>query len=135
MAPALLLCLRVRSADRGRYKRKGEPSPEETLSNLLNQLQVIDTYLLCDHFRPSFSSCIFLAFAAAATAAVVKINVGQSGLTYTPDTVKADIGDVLEFKFVGGTHDVISGDFSKPCQPGPAAGGFGSNVAQGSPAT
>ena len=73
--------------------------------------------------------------AVAASAATIKIKVGQGGLTYTPDAVTAAIGDLLEFQFVGGTHDVVRGDFSKPCQPGPSAadGGFASGVQQGSP--
>lgn len=74
------------------------------------------------------------AAAGCATAAVVKIAVGErGGLTYTPDTVKADIGDVLEFHFVGGTHDAVLGDFDNPCKPAtPAGTGFASGVIQGS---
>ncbi|CAI4214049.1 unnamed protein product [Parascedosporium putredinis] len=50
-------------------------------------------------------SFIVASLVAAATAAVHKINVGQGGLTFTPDSVTAEIDDIVEFHFVGGTHD------------------------------
>ncbi len=71
------------------------------------------------------------ALAAAANAATIKINVGQSGLTFTPDSVTAAKGDVLEFHFVGGYHDAVVGDFSEPCQAA-TSGGFSSGTYQGS---
>ncbi|KAL8388205.1 hypothetical protein RB595_009383 [Gaeumannomyces hyphopodioides] len=71
---------------------------------------------------------------AAARAAVHKIDVGKGGKTYTPDVVKADKGDVLEFRFVGGTHDAVTGDMDRPCQPARKKdGAFSSGVFKGTP--
>jgi len=53
---------------------------------------------------------LLLAFVAAASAATVTIDVGKSGLTFTPDSVKAAVGDVLEFRFVGGFHDAVTSE-------------------------
>ncbi|KAL8293918.1 hypothetical protein RB597_008226 [Gaeumannomyces tritici] len=73
---------------------------------------------------------------AAARAAVHKIDVGKGGRTYTPDVVKAEKGDVLEFRFVGGIHDAVAGDMSRPCQPAARKdGAFSSGVFKGSPST
>ncbi len=74
---------------------------------------------------------LVLALAATASAATIKINVGQSGLTFTPDSVTAAKGDIVEFHFVGGFHDAVAGDFSQPCTP-LASGGFASTRQQGS---
>jgi plastocyanin len=76
-----------------------------------------------------------LGLAASATAATIKINVGQSnGLAFGPDTVTAVEGDILEFHFVSGTHQVVSADFAKPCEP-VATAGFASPMVQGSATT
>jgi len=75
-------------------------------------------------------SLLTIALAATARAATVKINVGQGGLTFTPDSVTAAKGDVLEFHFVGGNHDAVTGDFSAPCTP--STGGFASATVAGS---
>ncbi|PKS12568.1 hypothetical protein jhhlp_000776 [Lomentospora prolificans] len=73
------------------------------------------------------------ALVATANAAVHKINVGQGGLTYTPDTVKAEVGDILEFHFVGGTHDAVMTEFGTPCAPSEREDAFSSGVIQGTP--
>lgn len=57
-----------------------------------------------------------LALAAAATAKTVVINVGQSGLSFSPDSSTASVGDTLEFHFFGSIHSAVQGDFSTPCQ-------------------
>ncbi len=74
---------------------------------------------------------LLVALAATASAATIKINVGQSGLTFTPDYVTAAKGDVLEFHFVGGNHDAVAGDFTQACQP-LASAGFASGSVAGS---
>ncbi|KAL1859668.1 hypothetical protein VTK73DRAFT_7518 [Phialemonium thermophilum] len=83
------------------------------------------------------SRLLFLAISLSTTtvrAATIQINAGEGNkLTFTPDSVKAEVGDVLEFHFVGGFHDAVRGDFDKPCQPfSGAAGGFASDRVQGS---
>ncbi|KLU83757.1 hypothetical protein MAPG_02808 [Magnaporthiopsis poae ATCC 64411] len=73
------------------------------------------------------------AFAVAvARAAVHRVSVGKGRFTYTPDVVRAAKGDVLEFKFVGGVHDAVTGDFAHPCQPAAKKhGAFSSGVFRG----
>jgi len=62
-----------------------------------------------------------------ATAGTIKINVGEQGITYSPNSVKAAAGDILEFHFFPGGHDVAMSDFSKACNPA-ASGGFYSGL-------
>ncbi|OAA60356.1 extracellular serine-rich protein [Niveomyces insectorum RCEF 264] len=71
-----------------------------------------------------------LSLAAAVTAATIEIDVGKGGLAFSPDTVTAAKGDILEFHFVGGYHDAVKGDPAKPCTP--LAGGFASATEAGS---
>ncbi|KAL8797170.1 MAG: hypothetical protein Q9195_000637 [Heterodermia aff. obscurata] len=50
-----------------------------------------------------------------ALAKTTKIDVGEGGLKFDPDTVTADKGDVLEFHFYPEDHSVAQSTFDKPC--------------------
>jgi protein AFG1 len=65
------------------------------------------------------------SLAMQASAATITIMVGQGGnLAFTPNEVKAAMGDVVQFQFpAGGNHSVVEGDFNNACQPA-AKGGF-----------
>lgn len=69
------------------------------------------------------SAFVAASFAARATAATTKINVGQSGLSFSPNSVTASMGDTLEFHFFPQNHSVVMGDFNNACQPA-SSGGF-----------
>jgi plastocyanin len=62
----------------------------------------------------SFSGIAALAAIASAQKTVV-ITAGSGGFVFSPDSVTADVGDTLEFHFVGSIHTAVSGDFSSPC--------------------
>lgn len=70
-----------------------------------------------------------LALAAAAAAAVgvqaatIRIDVGKSGLAFSPNMVTASVGDVLEYHFFAINHSVVNGAFDTPCAP-VTSGGF-----------
>jgi len=73
---------------------------------------------------PLTSAILTAVLAMQARAATITVMVGQGGLTFTPNEVKAAIGDVVEFQFpAGGNHSVVEGDFNNPCHPA-ATGGF-----------
>lgn len=55
-----------------------------------------------------------LALASGAFAATVQVAVGSGGNVFTPSTITAATGDVVEFTF-SGSHSVASGDFASPC--------------------
>ncbi|KAK4446999.1 hypothetical protein QBC34DRAFT_440500 [Podospora aff. communis PSN243] len=65
----------------------------------------------------------FAAITALATAAKIEIAVGKDGLVFSPSSVTAAMGDVIEYQFFPPTHSVIMGDFNNPCMPA-ATGGF-----------
>jgi len=75
---------------------------------------------------------LFLAFVASVSAVSHTIDVGKSGLTFTPDSVTAAVGDTLEFRFVGGFHDAVTSDYATPCQPATKGVKFASTQVQGS---
>ncbi|PWI64167.1 hypothetical protein PCL_12087 [Purpureocillium lilacinum] len=64
--------------------------------------------------------------AAASTAKVISVDVGEGGFTYNPDTITAAAGDSVEFHFYA-QHSVVAADFAKPCQPA-SSGGFFSGI-------
>ncbi|KAF8266528.1 Cupredoxin, partial [Lactarius quietus] len=52
------------------------------------------------------------------------VNVGQNGLAFTPNTVTASVGDMINFVFYPKNHTVTQSTFPAPCQP--MAGGVDS---------
>lgn len=66
---------------------------------------------------------LLAVFAASALADVIPIEVGTIDVTgvgrprFNPDTIHADVGDILEFRWVHGTHDVTLSHFDTPCKP------------------
>lgn len=72
---------------------------------------------------------LLAAASTLATAKNIKVQVGAGGLNYSPDTITADVGDVVDFTFTGKVHDVVSGPFGSPCQPA-TSGGFYSGFMQ-----
>lgn len=54
----------------------------------------------------------------SSSGAVHKISVGQGDqLVFSPDSIMANVGDLVEFQFVDDGHSVALGDFSNPCMP------------------
>ncbi|RMZ89435.1 hypothetical protein DV736_g3345, partial [Chaetothyriales sp. CBS 134916] len=72
--------------------------------------------------KPFYTTdCIIMKYTLAAISLVVmvaaethQVTVGP-GLSYSPDSLTAAKGDVVEFTF-GQGHDVVSGSFDSPCQ-------------------
>lgn len=56
--------------------------------------------------------------AGSAVAKIVQINVGESGLVFSPSISTADVGDTLEFHFYSSLHTAVQGDYSTPCMRG-----------------
>jgi len=59
-----------------------------------------------------------------ATAAVIDVQVGQTGLTFTPEAVLAQPGDQVVFHYHPKNHSVTQSSFASPC--GRKDGGFDS---------
>ncbi|KAL7914801.1 Cupredoxin [Trichoderma velutinum] len=70
-----------------------------------------------------FTSLAVATLSAVASAKTIRIDVGQSGLTFTPNDIKASVGDILEFHYHAKNHSVVAADFATPCKP-KADGGF-----------
>lgn len=62
--------------------------------------------------------------ASSASAATISIAVGESGLTFSPNSTTAAVGDVLEFTFYPKNHTVVQGAFNSPCDVGSVTAGF-----------
>ncbi|KAM7189801.1 Cupredoxin, partial [Rhypophila sp. PSN 637] len=70
-----------------------------------------------------------LSLLSTASATTIKIDVGKSGLTFSPDSVTAKTGDVLEYHFHGPVpHSVAQSDFSSPCNPSKTGGFYSGTI-------
>jgi plastocyanin len=61
------------------------------------------------------------ALAAISHAANIQVQVAKSGLSFTPNSFPANVGDTVSFVFNAG-HSVVEAAFASPCQP--LANGF-----------
>jgi plastocyanin len=58
-----------------------------------------------------------LPSSTTSSAAVQTIDVGESGLTFDPDTLTVSPGGKVEFHFYPGNHSVVQTSFANPCRP------------------
>ncbi|PBP20197.1 hypothetical protein BUE80_DR009080 [Diplocarpon rosae] len=80
-----------------------------------------------------FSALVtLLLLTAASLAAVVDVKVGDGGLTFAPEEIVANVGDVVLFHFYSGhgSHSVAPSTFEAPCVP-VSADSFYSGTVQG----
>ncbi|KAF2011253.1 hypothetical protein BU24DRAFT_485855 [Aaosphaeria arxii CBS 175.79] len=59
-----------------------------------------------------------------ASPSVATVAVGQNGLTFTPDTIHAEVGSEIVFQFFPKNHSVVQADFNNPCNPAADGGIF-----------
>jgi len=67
------------------------------------------------YLSTAFATILLLGTSAAKT---IVIDVGKQGLTFSPESSTADVGDTLEFHFFNTFHTAVQGDFDTPCQEG-----------------
>lgn len=82
----------------------------------------------------SLTAAVVSLLAANAAAKTIQIKVGGNGLDFSPNSVKADKGDVIEYHFLKNKHSVVAGDFTKGCSP-QTPGGFYSGTIDASGST
>ncbi|KAK3318861.1 hypothetical protein B0H66DRAFT_603428 [Apodospora peruviana] len=74
---------------------------------------------------PLSSLLLAAGLVAQATAKIIPISVGKTNLTMTPNSIAAEKGDILEFRFWAKNHSVVQGSWKTACQPKPKEeGGF-----------
>ncbi len=66
---------------------------------------------------------LLLATASLSAASTIPVLVGKTGLTFEPNLIHANQGDVIEFQFFAKNHSVVAGDFTTACRPA-SSGGF-----------
>jgi plastocyanin len=69
-------------------------------------------------------SGLALLLRLAASQTVHNVNVGQSGLSFSPNSISAAVGDIVQFTFFPGGHSATQGAFDTPCNPGSVSNGF-----------
>lgn len=58
-----------------------------------------------------------LGLASAQKVHVVSVGATNGTLSYFPDNMKADVGDMIQFQFRAGNHSVVQSTFDNPCSP------------------
>lgn len=74
--------------------------------------------------KSSSSAASSASSTSSAAAGVHTVDVGKSGLSFSPNSLTAAVGDQIEFHFDSPTHSVAQGDFSNACQPSSNASAF-----------
>jgi plastocyanin len=75
----------------------------------------------------ALSKLLLLAgFAAHAMAITIPVKVGEVGLTFEPNEIRAHKDDVIEFRFYALNHSVVAGNFDEACTPAEEGGFFSS---------
>ncbi|KAF2690676.1 hypothetical protein K458DRAFT_412024 [Lentithecium fluviatile CBS 122367] len=69
------------------------------------------------------TASLVLLGATLAAAEVHTVDVGESGLSFSPETLTVATGDTVIFHLYP-SHDVVSGPFDSPCTPTDGDGGF-----------
>jgi len=92
-----------------------------TLPIVLAALPVAFAQYGSDSSSSSSASTTSTAAAVVATSASGKtvhvVQVGASGLTFTPNAITAAVGDIVEFQFYPAAHSVAQSSFAAPCVP------------------
>jgi len=64
------------------------------------------------------SSSVAATTTASATSGIATVTVGQGGnLAFSPNSLTAAVGSVVEFQFYPKTHSVAQAAFATPCEP------------------
>lgn len=72
------------------------------------------------HLHTVLSSTLLAT--ATVSAKTINIKVGADGLSFTPNTTTAEVGDRVVFTFYPQDHNVVQASFAEPCKP--LEGGF-----------
>ncbi|KAK4081177.1 uncharacterized protein Triagg1_2709 [Trichoderma aggressivum f. europaeum] len=73
----------------------------------------------------TLATAAVMALASQVNAETIRIDVGQNNaLAFSPDSVTAKVGDILDFHFHAINHSVVMGDFANPCAPAKTGGFF-----------
>ncbi|EAQ87641.1 hypothetical protein CHGG_04260 [Chaetomium globosum CBS 148.51] len=69
-------------------------------------------------------TAVLLTIAGLSAATTIPVSVGKNGLTFEPNMIHAQEGDVIEFRFWPRNHSVVAGHFNEACRPASENGFF-----------
>lgn len=58
-----------------------------------------------------------LGLVSAQNTKVTVVQVGKNGTVFSPNNIKVNAGEMVQFQFMGGNHTVTQSTFDQPCQP------------------
>ncbi len=82
--------------------------------------------------KSTSTSAAAASTASSSAGSIQTVNVGADGLVFTPSSLQAAVGSMVEFHFFPPTHSVAQSSFSSPCAPLNNGSGFFSGLIQSS---
>jgi len=65
----------------------------------------------------TFALAGLVSLVAAQSTRVQVVQVGAGGQTFNPSNIRANVGEMVQFQFMGGNHTATQSIFDQPCQP------------------
>lgn len=72
---------------------------------------------LCHSEQRAPASTVSNMSTTAQKVQVVTVSTANNSLVYTPNNIKANPGEMVQFQFVAGNHTVTQSTFDQPCTP------------------
>ncbi|KAI1494437.1 hypothetical protein F5X96DRAFT_560048 [Biscogniauxia mediterranea] len=69
------------------------------------------------HFSIAACAAALVGMASAQNVHVVSVGSTNGSLIFSPDNIKANPGEMIQFQFRGGNHSVVQSNFDNPCVP------------------
>ncbi|KAI0101888.1 Cupredoxin [Nemania sp. FL0031] len=69
------------------------------------------------YFSTGAITAALLGLSSAQLVHVVSVSSSNKSLAFYPDTLTADVGDMIQFQFLAGNHSVVQSNFDNPCTP------------------
>ncbi|KAK0119122.1 hypothetical protein ONS95_007984 [Cadophora gregata] len=81
------------------------------------RLANIGVFLFAAHLGHVQTQSVVPSSTSASPAATHSVNVGAAGLVFTPNSITANVGDTVEFRFYPQNHSVARAEYKYPCIP------------------
>ncbi|KAI0593761.1 hypothetical protein F4775DRAFT_576775 [Biscogniauxia sp. FL1348] len=69
------------------------------------------------HYSIAACAAALVGLASAQNVHVVSVGSTNGSLIFSPDNIKANPGEMIQFQFRGGNHSVVQSNFDNPCVP------------------
>ncbi|KAI1330568.1 hypothetical protein F5Y16DRAFT_338240 [Xylariaceae sp. FL0255] len=69
------------------------------------------------HFSTATLLAALMGMTCAQTVHVVSVSSPSGALAFSPNSITAAVGDMVQYQFQAGNHSVVQSNFDNPCEP------------------